>query len=323
MIGTGNIQLFPHVVPAAAPTVTGAQNGVGLNGTIVELGFPLIRATDIEQAGFPFTFSNAANRVLSLDVAANQYQFGDIDTAATGMHMTIDAGTNILTVRDLVRNFLTINATLGTGLYEIGDNDSIVNGNQLSINDVTQLITLGNAAGALLTLEGNNGFSRIEMFGNRFLDLDTTTSIYTIGDTNAQSLFTQNTGLGFASIDFNGSTFLLLDFSNGVYQLGDIGGSGNGALILVDDTSQNILARVGGANVLALDTNTGTYDMGDSTGTILNGAFIRIDDNAGNLIIDNTASNMGILINGVAGFTGTVTPVTTITVNNGIVTNVA
>ena len=62
--------------------------------------------------------------------------------------------------------------------------------------------------------------------------------------------------------------------------------------------------------------------MGDIDG-FLNGGFIQIDDAGNAFKINNTASNIGININGVAGFTGTVTPVVSITVNNGIVTAVA
>jgi hypothetical protein len=61
------------------------------------------------------------------------------------------------------------------------------------------------------------------------------------------------------------------------------------------------------------------YQIGDIDGT-LNGTAFTIDDNNNNFIFDNTASNAGIMINGVAGFTGTVAGVTNITVNNGIVT---
>lgn len=76
-------------------------------------------------------------------------------------------------------------------------------------------------------------------------------------------------------------------------------------------------------NVFLVDFANDIYSFGDRSGGILNGSHIEINDAANVLNIKNTANTLGININGVAGFTGTVAAPATITVNNGIVTNVA
>lgn len=54
-------------------TLTGAQNGVGLNGTVVELGFPLIRNTSISQAGFTMQYLNGSDTLVNIgDIAGTR-----------------------------------------------------------------------------------------------------------------------------------------------------------------------------------------------------------------------------------------------------------
>lgn len=55
---------------AGGGTLTGAQNGVGLNGTVVELGFPLIRNTNIAGGTFSFTASSSNLIRLSASTAS-------------------------------------------------------------------------------------------------------------------------------------------------------------------------------------------------------------------------------------------------------------
>lgn len=70
-----------------------------------------------------------------------------------------------------------------------------------------------------------------------------------------------------------------------------------------------------------LDVANNRYSIGDIDAA-LNGTFLEIDDANNVFNFSNTANTAVINMNGVAGFTGTVTPVTSITVNGGIVTNV-
>lgn len=117
---------------------------------------------------------------------------------------------------------------------------------------------------------------------------------------------------------------LEVDGLNFQYRLGEIGNFQNRTFFEIDDTLQLVTITTNAANnqIFKLDVQSGFYGMGDLSG-VANGAFIGIDDVAGAFQIGNLANNMNVNINGVPGFTGTVTPVTTITVNNGIVTNAA
>lgn len=93
----------------------------------------------------------------------------------------------------------------------------------------------------------------------------------------------------------------------------------NGNSLLLDDAN-NLLAIFNAAgNGLILNMGAFVYDLGDID-SVNNGGNIQIDDVNNTFRIRNSGNTMGIQINGVAGFTGTVSPVNSITVNNGIIT---
>lgn len=67
--GTGSAPVIP---------VTSADNGLGLNGTTVELGFPLIRNTVIDADSFDFSLLNVGNWQIQSISGADQWAiFGD------------------------------------------------------------------------------------------------------------------------------------------------------------------------------------------------------------------------------------------------------
>lgn len=145
--------------------------------------------------------------------------------------------------------------------------------------------------------------------------------------------------------------------STQVYQFGDMMNINNGTYIELFDQSRSLVVRSGLGGMLSLNQNVNTYLIGDYN-AVNNGTSIGIYDasseiissagnstlnignnditlasGAGGLRVDvsgatgevqisNNANTAKIRINNVLGFTGTVTPVNSITVNNGIVTNV-
>jgi len=116
-----------------------------------------------------------------------------------------------------------------------------------------------------------------------------------------------------------GSQQLELDPTNDTYWLGDIPGTYNSTYVYIDTRSFEI---AGGTDpMISGDKIVGRYLFGDIANQ-KNGLTLHLDDAAGRFIINNFATNSAVVINGVLGFTGTVTPVTSITVNGGIVTNV-
>jgi hypothetical protein len=126
---------------------------------------------------------------------------------------------------------------------------------------------------------------------------------------NADNIFLslKNDGPGggnqFIQGTFNGNVFFLLDFLNSTYQMGDLGGVNDGSSLIINDIHGN------SAVFLFAGANS-------------NNAHLQLDDLAKILDIANTSNDMTVQINGQPGFTGTVTPVNSITVVGGIVTAV-
>lgn len=97
---------------------------------------------------------------------------------------------------------------------------------------------------------------------------------------------------------------------------------GDQSIIDLLDTRLEYKAGNGVQNTfLYLDPANNAYYMGDYNASN-NGLIIGLEDNSGQIFFANTANNAAIVMNGTAGFSGTVSPVTSITVDGGIVTNV-
>ncbi len=111
------------------------------------------------------------------------------------------------------------------------------------------------------------------------------------------------------------------------YALGDDFANGNGCEWIVSDNANNVVGnvRINSANRRGLEligTPLLEFAIGD-VGNNNNGTEMRIFDGVNEIAFKNFANNCIIRMNGVAGFTGTVTPVTSITVDGGIVTAVS
>jgi hypothetical protein len=144
----------------------------------------------------------------------------------------------------------------------------------------------------------------------------------------------------FRAQDSGGNRYLQLDVPTGLYQMGDIDNSVNGLKVIIADFINTFLISDAAANYFNIDaisllsnwsfTNVGIQQDGSNNQVSLgdinaanNGMQIIIDDTANELRIANTGNNSIVRMNGVAGFTGTVLAPATITVDGGIVTNVA
>jgi hypothetical protein len=236
--------------------------------------------------------------------------------------------------------------------FLFGDFNNIGNGNQLFINDVGQRWSIGQATpvtNLLLNFPGAGiGLSFFDSNGNNpFLLPDPATG--GIAFISAPD-FSQQLSLSDAG---SGSTT----------QLGDVGALGNNSIITISDPGQALTYKSGLTTFLSIDPPNDIYWLGDGNGAFsdtfayLDGSFgfevkaagfelIQMDITSGqyqfgptifggnntHLVIEDTllefqfsdASNLSaIRMNGVLGFTGTVAPPLTITVNGGIVTNVA
>lgn len=170
---------------------------------------------------------------------------------------------------------------------------------------------------------------------------------------NGSVTYLQNSATGFEVIDTS-TTFrsLRLDQAAGAYWMGDIDNLLSGTMLRVNDAAGRVNARAGVEFVhtdpatnrfIQSNPASGFYKMGDIDGAVNNmilfiddanqqiqlgtnlnnGTLLTINDLTGNIEFTNGAGTALIRANGVNGFTGTVAPVNTITVNGGIVTNVA
>jgi hypothetical protein len=131
-------------------------------------------------------------------------------------------------------------------------------------------------------------------------------------------------------IDMNGHTFVFSDVAaNPVlsldpvskrYVLGDFFFANGRTSVDVDDNGQVIILRSIGI-MAQLDFPNQLYQLGD-IGNFSTNTFFEVDAINSRFNFSNLLNTSRIKINGVTGFTGTVTPVVSITVNGGIVTNV-
>ena len=189
--------------------------------------------------------------------------------------------------------------------------------------------------------------------GNKFLLIDQTNGLYELGDIDGAGnnifLIIDDTNLDIQLGDINGvinGTFIEVNVNAGEVKLvaldGISGASGvdvlnnpfvhsvsvnasdgsTGSFALFEDV-ENLLIRLDDGNSgLFFNYNFQTFALGNFTG-VGNGNLITVDDTNSKILIANTAGNAIVNINGADGFTGTVTPVTSITVDGGIVTAVS
>lgn len=267
---------------------------------------------------------SGGNTFFNMNIAGLVFGMGDLSNTGNGLQLALsDAGRTsaIATTAGLM-----LRADQANELYEFGDVNGVASGIQLSMDGATNQITLisdiNSATPTFLVLDGISLQVALETDDCR-LGLDATARSVFLGfnTTNETRIELSDSGqtLQFLSTT---NTFLNLNIGAGVFQIGDISTSLNGSVLVLSDTSQFLSFQSAASEFLRVDVPNGLYQMGD-IGAAANGGKIELQDAANVLVLSNTANTLAININGVAGFTGTVTPVTTITVNNGIVTNVA
>ena len=264
-IGIGNVQL-QQKTSAGGGSLTGAENGLLLAGTVVRLGGTLINPTGIDIANNALQiWDNVRNQTLIwLDPGANLYNFG-IEDIGTGVRnlWSFEQDTAILYAGSLSE---AMRIEQSSKTYAIGD--------------------LQNTGGGLIAL------------------LDNTSLSYSLRDAGPAN------------------RYFSIDVAGAQYRIGDIDGQNNNSFFEIEDSSSLFRMYTGGVDYFQIDPVGGNYFIGD-VNQVHNGAYIRIDDTANTFRIENTAQNMNIEINGVAGATGVFNVgANVITVNGGIVTSI-
>lgn len=269
-------------------------NGIGSNLA------DLLSNREITMQDFLLQFVNNGGRKFALEPAIGLYSLGDIDEVDGGARIVIDnaqifasaPGGNMMLLSKLINQ------------YSIGDINNTLNGSRLIIDDQSLLINFTDLTGVMLSLD-------------RSMDE------YSIGDAaagNGLQLFLDNANNVADIHDITGQ-MLALDRNGGFYAIGDIGGLTNGMCLILDDSGLNaVITNVDGP-MLLLD-RAGLYQIGDMSFTF-NGNEFSVDDANNVFRFTNPATDSVIEINGQTGFTGTVSPVNSITVEGGIVTAVS
>lgn len=247
----------------------------------------------IVNAAGSFNVDNfATNRFLRIDPTAHVFAIGDIDNANLGNVLFIDDG--IFGDESLGYSsggVLWLTAGPGANGFTIGD-QALTTGVLLTGDNTNNRLRFQNAAGIYLDLTAgavrNYKIGQVTGSNGTFMNID---------DTNNRFEF-HNTGLGFARFTPDGGTLqIFTPGSQGTLQVFNSTGSDG----LFFDAFNRIIRSITG------------------------GASIQIGVAAGEnvLIPQDLRVNGNVNANGTPGFTGTVTPVVSITVSNGIVTNVA
>lgn len=223
-LGNSNI-IVQQRRESTAGLLTGAQNGVGLNGTIVELGFPLIQDTDIDQEDFEMNFLNFGLPIFTLDPLNGFYRLGDLGGAGNQTNLTIQDANQSVAISANAGDMLSLDNA--NGLYSLGDLGPINNATQLRIDDTFGFIALGDITGA------NNGTN---------LNLNDTIQTLSFENTVGQ--------------------YLLLDAANFSFTIGDFSGTNNNTYLLIDDTAQRIeLLNATNNTGMTIDANAGQIQM--------------------------------------------------------------
>lgn len=211
--------------------------------------------------------------------------------------------------------------------------------NGLSVDPVTGRIVLGNDVGGLLAallsdreIPMDGSLFRMSDGGLRMFEIDPANQFWGIGDLD--NPINQN----FLSIDAQSHLITMQSDdglgSSGFFQMASDTASVSGSIQLsitspsgtinyeADAINHDVSINDGGGMGFFFDFANDRFSFGDFVGTA-NGNAFQIDDTTNRFLFGNTATNAVINMNGVDGFTGTVTPVNSITVEGGIVTAVS
>lgn len=344
----GTIRSAAGTPPAAAPAVTGMRNGLSLVGGFGELGAdpfaapaPLLHNTVIDLATFFFALQEGGADFLGINATADTFNIGN---EVIGSGLSINSGE----ITGSIGTDLTMRLSRLLSQYVIGDVSGTDNGSLLLIDDnllITELIvgpgvalrldrsngfySMGDVSGSVnaTTLEVDDAQSRVQAIvgaNPAGLNLDGAIGRSGIGDVfgfaNSTSLQVEDS---LQQIRMQSVTGIMLDFdiSNSTFIFGATN-FGNQTFTSMDDTAGTVEHFAMTGRMLSLQQGFGLFSMGDLD-LLANGGSISIDDGGNVVDITNTAANMGLRINGVAGISGTFPGVTSITVNNGIVTAAA
>lgn len=262
--GFGNMGRSSRDEAGGGGGVTGAQNGLSLVGTDVELGGPLLHLTEIDLDSFPFFFKQGANELFNLQ-SDGSLVYGDVSGAGSAARVRLDTVGEDFNFTSGGNTYL--GADVVNGLYRLGDIDGVTNGMAMRINDAFSVIHMGAIGGfpgnnTFLELNDGTPFMGVTSNFRRYLNVDISSNIYSIGDLDGglnNTFFEINDTNQAAAIKTTaGRTIFEADNNGGlpIISIGDLVGAGNNTHMLLDDSATELQLTAQGG--FSIDQNSAT-----------------------------------------------------------------
>lgn len=260
-----------------------------------------------------------------VDQANGTYRLGDIQSQFSGLQLNIDElngwaeiGIGQANEPGIWLDFITAGGDYGFGNFfgngngtylSVTDGNEVIfaasnSGTMMQLNNASNQYTFGQSDGQVngLRFLGSTGAFDLNVASIAWLEVDPIFNVFYVGANNEVnapfSVF--NRILNFQqNQSTNGQIGYLLDYANRIYQFGGSGGLAGARGLTVDNINNLLQLNVEGGLVMLMDASAKTVNWTNGT----------------NDVVFN--------INGNPGFTGTVSPVNSITVDGGIVTSVS
>lgn len=245
----------------------------------------------------PFA-AGAANNGLSVDTVTGKIVFGNDQTFTQGGTAKLLNNREI----DLAGFGVSFIDDVGAGLQNMGISIGNIFSNDLNTGNLASLQTGATIAALFLNSAGG---------GTSLINFNGAPAIYNIENNNA-ALIVRDSGA---------NQLLSLDALNDNYLFGDITGLATQSFFQIDSGNGRIEFFGGGSRIMELLPLTHIAQFGDID-SVAAGLIAKVDAFTQQFDVRNTALTAIYSCNGQTGFTGTVTPVVSITVEGGIVTNV-
>lgn len=257
---------------------------------------------------YAFTIRGAQN-----DGVTNAMEF---TVTKHGFQVTDDV--NGTPINILTADNLSIGSDNGLSLappvYKIGDVNLVGNSSIFELNDLTGIAKISDATDIFFQADMIN--QRVAL-GDVSNVINTTFAAVDVLNKQVQ-IQAANNGLSQSTILLSGDNTMASSFiSMAAFET-----PATSLQILIDASNDKVSVANSVNKGMLFDYGTDQYQIGDIVG-FANGNRFIVDELNSLFIFENIALNSAIQINGVNGFTGTVTPVNSITVNGGIVTAVS
>lgn len=336
--GTGSLQTFQKSKAGGAPpaTVTGAADGLLLDGTTVKLGQPfgfvpgdpaqLLEDRRIPLFGFRFLLDGNVIGADFNDTATQQISLFDALTGNPSLLLDF-AGSNVYLgdANNFIDPVLYFKGNAAGGPFAQLYQQDIPGATwfdlsmQGAVNPDFALTMQGAVRGKFHVTENSLDYSSAL---TSFFNLDPTSDAYRIGrPVTGPQLSIDPNHFRFTA---QSRDFLLADLTNQVYSFGD---NVAGPFFQMQTTAGNnqavILLPVGAnptSTVLDLHPAGRTYRIGDVNAND-QGLSMTLDDNLGIANFGNIASNAKLSVNSIPGITTVkLAPINSITITGGIIT---